>query len=119
MKPVGIHHAAVLVTDVARATRFYTEVLGFTRIRRPDLGFGGAWLACSPHELHLIRSEAVEPVSRRHIACAIDDAGALAKGPGRGRVHGTGGCGEIRRFFLRDPDHNQIELTTERSRESR
>ena len=57
MQPVGIHHVSINVTDVDEATRFYTEVLGFTvRDDRPDLGIGGCWLDAGGQQVHLIES---------------------------------------------------------------
>ncbi len=121
MRPAGIHHAAILVTDVVRAARFYTEVLGLTPIPRPDLGFEGAWFACGLQELHLIRTEAAGPASRGHVAYAIDDGDAARAALERAGVPfeerrapagaaPAAGRGEVRRFFLRDPDGNLIEL---------
>jgi len=50
-----LHHVSVCVTDLARAKRFYGEVLGLHELPRPDLGFPGAWYAVGEgHELHLI-----------------------------------------------------------------
>jgi catechol 2,3-dioxygenase-like lactoylglutathione lyase family enzyme len=38
----GIHHTAIIVTDVERAKRFYGGVLGLSELPRPDFGFEGA-----------------------------------------------------------------------------
>ena len=37
------HHVALTVTDMARATWFYGEVLGLKPVQRPPFDFGGAW----------------------------------------------------------------------------
>ncbi len=51
----SIHHIAVCVTDLERAERFYTDVLGLTKLRRPAFDFGGAWYALGGgQQLHLI-----------------------------------------------------------------
>ena len=50
-----LHHVSICVTDLARAMKFYGEVLGLQALPRPDLGFPGAWYAVSDRqELHLI-----------------------------------------------------------------
>ena len=50
-----IHHVSICVTDLARARRFYGDVLGLREVPRPDLGFPGAWYAVGENqELHLI-----------------------------------------------------------------
>src|SRR5687767_4947344 len=44
-----IDHAAVVVTDVARAVAFYRDVLGLTEVPRPPtFDFPGAWLRVGP-----------------------------------------------------------------------
>jgi catechol 2,3-dioxygenase-like lactoylglutathione lyase family enzyme len=51
----SLHHAAVIVTDVERARRFYGGVLGLSELPRPDFGFDGVWYRVGAHqELHLI-----------------------------------------------------------------
>jgi catechol 2,3-dioxygenase-like lactoylglutathione lyase family enzyme len=50
-----LHHVSICVTDLARAMKFYGEVLGLQALPRPDLGFPGAWYAVGDRqELHLI-----------------------------------------------------------------
>ena len=39
----NLHHTSFPVRDLARARRFYGEVLELDEIERPDLGFPGAW----------------------------------------------------------------------------
>ena len=42
------------MTDLARAKRFYEEVLGLKEIPRPPFDFGGAWYQLGAGQLHLI-----------------------------------------------------------------
>ena len=49
-----VHHISLNVTDAARDTKFYTEILGFQAIPRPEMGFKGAWLAMGDQQLHLL-----------------------------------------------------------------
>ena len=49
----AVHHVSINVTDTEPARVFY-EHLGFTPIKRPELGFPGAWLRLGTTELHLL-----------------------------------------------------------------
>ena len=53
-KSIAFHHIALSVTDMDRATWFYSEVLGLEPIERPPFDFGGAWYQLGEHTLHLI-----------------------------------------------------------------
>jgi catechol 2,3-dioxygenase-like lactoylglutathione lyase family enzyme len=92
---------------------FYCEVLGFSRIKRPDTGREGFWLDMGDGtQLHL--SERDEPpVTQPHFALVVDDLGAVrvrlaqagAEFQPADDIFGTGGRG-----FTRDPAGNRIEL---------
>ncbi len=43
IRVTGLHHVAVTVTDLDRARRFYSDVLGLVELPRPPFDFGGAW----------------------------------------------------------------------------
>lgn len=47
---------SLTVTDLARAKRFYGDVLGLAELQRPDFDFAGAWYALGDRQLHLIES---------------------------------------------------------------
>jgi len=56
MKYSSVHHVALPVTDLERARRFYSEVLGLTEMPRPPFDFPGAWYELEPggQQVHLI-----------------------------------------------------------------
>jgi catechol 2,3-dioxygenase-like lactoylglutathione lyase family enzyme len=92
---------------------FYTEVLGFTRIPRPDNGLDGVWLAIGDGgQLHLSEREGTND-PKTHFAVTVGDLDAVrvrlaqvgAEYVPSEDVFGTGGRG-----FTRDPAGNRIEL---------
>jgi catechol 2,3-dioxygenase-like lactoylglutathione lyase family enzyme len=54
MDDIHLHHVSLTTRDLARSTAFFTEVLGFTQIPRPDFSVPGAWVKAGQVELHLI-----------------------------------------------------------------
>lgn len=122
----ALHHAAVIVTDVDRAKRFYGGVLGLRELPRPDFGFGGVWYRVGAHqELHLI----VYPEARTvrgttaidgrdgHVALRV---GSYARTLDHLRAHGIA-CRELpdnptpyAQIYVTDPDGNVIELNAPR-----
>lgn len=112
MEPLAVHHVSVNVTDVASATRFYTEFLGGSlRHDRPDFGFGGAWIDLGASQVHLLEA-AVPPVYGQHFAVGVADLdGAVAELRGRGlTVDGPTPVGAGRQAFVSDPAGNTVEL---------
>lgn len=122
----GIHHTAVIVTDVERAKRFYGGVLGLNEVPRPDFGFDGAWYRVGvDQELHLI----VHPEARTlRGTTAIDGrdghfalrVGSYARTLERLGAHGIP-CRALEdnptpwaQIYVTDPDGNVIELNVER-----
>ncbi|WP_218244066.1 VOC family protein, partial [Pseudomonas sp. 2995-3] len=49
-----LHHVSISVTDLDKAKHFYSDVLGFQEIERPDFDFPGAWYSLGSQQLHLI-----------------------------------------------------------------
>jgi glyoxylase I family protein len=110
----GVHHVSLDVSDVDDAARFYEEVLGLTRIERPDFGFPGAWFDANGTQVHLIQVPAHEAPTSQHFAFRVDDVDAVVAtlvergvdvGPASAGFPGAG-----RQAFLKDPSGNLIEL---------
>ena len=114
MKVTGVQHVALVVTDVERAVRFYTEVLGCAVVaERPDFGLPGAWLQAGDQQVHLALSPEAPVDTLQHFALEVDDLQAAVE---QVRAAGwkidplplTPGAGY--QAFLRDPSGNLIEL---------
>jgi catechol 2,3-dioxygenase-like lactoylglutathione lyase family enzyme len=115
-----LHHVAVPVTDLARAKRFYSQVLGLKEIPRPAFSFDGAWYQTGDRDLHLIvvekpaLNEDIElDMANAHVAFRVKnfrDARAYLESTGvpmRVTVDGPTGFPQI---HLMDPDRNIIEI---------
>jgi len=120
-----IHHVSVCVTDLARAKRFYSEVLGLKELERPAFDFPGAWYELGDRQLHLIvhttprTLRGTTEIDSRdgHFAVRVTDYEATL---GHLLAHGI----EVRerpvnvtpwaQLYVTDPDGNVIELNTER-----
>jgi len=112
MRPLAVHHVSIMVPDVDKARRFYTDVLGLDeRTDRPELGIGGAWLDAGGQQLHLVEGEA-PPGLGQHFALLIEDLDAtIAELRDRGlEVSDPRPIGRSLQAFLSDPSGNLIEL---------
>ena len=50
-----IQHVGLVVSDLGRSRRFYSEALGLEEVPRPsNFTFDGAWFRFGEHELHLL-----------------------------------------------------------------
>ena len=109
----GVHHVSLDVQDAEDAGRFYEEVLGLTRIERPDFGFPGAWFDADGTQVHLIEVPSHEAPTSQHFAFRVDDVDAvyatlIEKGIEVSKPASFPGAG--RQAFLKDPSGNLIEL---------
>jgi len=126
-----LDHGGLLVSDVDRAVRFYTDALGLEQVPRPStFDTPGAWLQVGEHhQIHLIgetedgRALEMNPGLDaaeiaigygNHLALVVEDLDATVE---RVRAAGVQPGGEIiargdgvRRTFVTDPDRNMIEL---------
>ena len=81
---VRLDHIQINVTDLARAKRFYGEVLGLEEAPRPEsFDFAGAWYRIGEVDLHLV-VRPPEPDSEDHFCLWVAD------------VHGTAAALEAR-----------------------
>ena len=121
----SLHHTSFPVRDLARARRFYGEVLELDEIERPDLGFPGAWYGVGDGQIHLLETPAgldvgapppaLNPLAA-HVALAIDDyETVLSTLKARGvAVLETGPS--VGQMWVRDPDGHVLELIAPRRR---
>ena len=113
IKPTGLHHVSVVVTDMDRARAFYRDVLAMEEVPKPStFNFVVAWFHFGECQVHLIPRDEADDDSPRHFALHVEDAKAA-------REHiRSFGCDADEttpipgadRFFTRDPDGNRIEL---------
>jgi catechol 2,3-dioxygenase-like lactoylglutathione lyase family enzyme len=112
----AIHHVNVTVprSVEAEAKHFYRAVMGMTEVPKPDPSRGGAWYQLGAVQLHLsLEQGAGEHLSKRHVCYTVHD---LSEAEERFREAGV----EIlpddrpipgwRRFYVRDPGGNQLEI---------
>lgn len=115
----GIHHATLLVADIACSLSFYRDLLGLQEdSRRPDLGFPGVWLQAGGQQIHLMELPNPDPLDGRpehggrdrHLALAVDDLEwILSRLQGAGIDYTLSRSGR-RALFCRDPDRNALEF---------
>jgi catechol 2,3-dioxygenase-like lactoylglutathione lyase family enzyme len=98
----------------AEAEDFYSGLLGFSRIPKPEplAGRGGCWFAAGPVALHLGVEADFRPAKKAHpalvvagladLAAAARQAGVEVR-PNPDQPHGAG-------YYLDDPFGNRIEL---------
>ena len=79
MASFALHHVALIVTDLQRATAFYERLFGFRKLERPPFRTRGVWFDCGGgQQFHLIvhsgsfRSAPVD-TSDWHFALKTDD----------------------------------------------
>jgi len=112
----GIDHVQMTVPrDLeAAALDFYRNVLGLTEIEKPSelRSRGGAWFQAGAMQFHIGLDLDPSPRSKRHVCFLVPDLGkaraaALAKNIA---IEEEGEAEGLRRFFVRDPAGNRIEI---------
>jgi len=115
----AIHHASVVVSDLARALRFYVDVLGIeVDTSRPSMPYDGAWLQLGDQQIHLLQLPNPDPVvdrpehvgRDRHTAFTVRGLDAVVSRLGQAGIAMTHSRSGRRAVFCRDPDGNGIEL---------
>jgi len=120
----GYSHVNLMVDDLDAALAFYTEVMGFELLPRPDFGefARGAWLGQGAAQIHLsvVEQRATRVFFTPHIAlhipadsfqqtmAALRERGVTFLGEPSSRVDFED---EIWAAFIEDPCGNVIELT--------
>lgn len=114
MELLGVHHISLNVANNEEAERFYVDVLGLSKLPRPDFGFPGSWLGMPDgRQVHLIQADGWVPEKGPHFALHVADIDAmrdelLERGIKVSRVSEINGVG--RQCFFKDPSGNSIEL---------
>jgi len=118
----GYSHVTVMVDDIDAAVAFYTEVLGFRALPRPQEFGKGAWLQVGTAQLHIgvVDSMPEKTKGLPHFALLVPagvfDATMAAlvargipflMGPSARTDFGR----PVRAAFIQDPAGNAIELT--------
>eukprot|EP00438_Fugacium_kawagutii_P026930 Skav203298 [mRNA] locus=scaffold2189:91108:92517:+ [translate_table: standard] len=130
----SVNHIAIIVSDVGRSLAFYTEIMGFQQIQRPNFDRHGAWLTMGNLELHLIKGVPNAPTGQdlivSHIALETDYPEKVLEkllefevpfrqnisvpDPKKARENLVEAFetseGKITQYFVRDPDGYYLEL---------
>lgn len=118
-KVTQIHHASLLVDDLARSRFFYEHLLGLTVYpNRLPMQFDGIWYDLGPQQIHLLVLPSPEQGLERpehggrdrHIALLVDDLEGMATQLSDNGVSYTRSHSGRKALFCRDPDGNAIEL---------
>ncbi len=117
MKITQSLHAAILVSDLAKAEQFYGGVLGLPKAERP-LGFPGIWYQVGTFQIHLIQSAEVisdqvneEKWGRnRHLAFSVENLEATKQQLIANHYPVQMSASGRPALFTKDPDGNIIEL---------
>lgn len=114
MTPLRVAHVNLSVDDVERARAFYGELLGLAAAPRPaDAGRAGCWFRLGDVELHLSEEpDADNARSKRHVALEVDalDGWRARFTAARVAIEEGRPIPGMRRFFVRDPAGNRLEL---------
>jgi catechol 2,3-dioxygenase-like lactoylglutathione lyase family enzyme len=122
----GLHHVSLTVTDLERAKHFYSSILGFREIQRPNFDFPGAWYEVEGQQLHLIvhpTSQTIRPDKRLssregHFALRVKDYDETLKWLKQKDVElleKPNSKSGFKQIFCADPDGNLIELNVEQT----
>lgn len=129
-----VNHIALIVSDVGKSAEFYSNVMGFRQIRRPNFDAHGAWFTRGNIELHLIKgiptvssgddlivnhisieTEDIDkiPALLRQLGVPFEQNVSVPKGKDGGCLGtNTSNSSEkiVEQYFIRDPDGYYIEI---------
>jgi catechol-2,3-dioxygenase len=123
VNPVRLNHAVLFVTDLSRAERFYTDVIGMTvaaREPRANAAFLRLPRSGNHHDLGLFGVGSAAPPKRRggiglyHLAWQVDTIDELADArrvlADAGALTGESSHGATKSLYGADPDGNEFEI---------
>jgi glyoxylase I family protein len=119
MKVTRLHHASLLVQDLARSREFYEGILGLTPSdKRPPLAYDGIWYEIGEQQIHLIVLPNPDAGAKRpehgghdrHVALLVADLEGIRADLERAGVPYTLSRSGRAALFCRDPDGNAFEL---------
>lgn len=123
VSPVRLNHAVLFVTDLARAEKFYTDVMGFevaAREPRANAAFLRLPRSGNHHDLGLFglgAAAAPKPrgkVGLYHLAWQVDTIDELAEArfvlADAGALGGESSHGATKSVYGADPDGNEFEV---------
>ncbi len=113
MTLTGIHHVSILVSDMERAVAWYRDTLGLKEVPRPSNFTNPVrWFELGEDQVHLMPAREPDTISPRHFALHVSDC-REAREHFRRRgvaVRETDPIAGADRFFITDPDGNNIEV---------
>jgi len=129
MPLLDLHHVALRTRDLQASERFYIDVLGMTKVDRPEFDFPGAWLQMGQTMFHLMAGYAAKGPNGEsyegsaavdHLALKAHDFDAMRENFDRHAV--VYRQNDLRDFdiwqlFTNDPDGVVIELNFHRLNE--
>jgi catechol 2,3-dioxygenase-like lactoylglutathione lyase family enzyme len=121
-----IHHVSLSVTNLEKARHFYSTILGFPEIKRPDFDFPGAWYQIGNQQLHLIvhptsdtlRSEGPIESKDGHFAIRVKNYQQTLdylKQTGIEIIEKPNSKSGFAQIFCMDPDNNVIEFNVDQA----
>jgi len=121
-----IDHITLVVSDLERSAKFYTDLLGMEPVDRPDFGFPGRWFQAGSTQIHMnvegeeagkagLPFQGATRVTRGfHYAFEVDDCdGAAARLAELGVPIEEGPFSRpdgARQMYIRDPDGHFVEI---------
>jgi len=113
---LGIDHIQIAVPRALedQCLKFYREIFAFSEIAKPDelRARGGAWFQVGTLQMHIGVDPDASPKSKRHICFLTGDLErARSFIVEQGIAIDSEGVAEgLKRFFIRDPAGNRIEI---------